>query len=151
MCKFGAKGNRCKCLTWRTVLAIWLWLKKPLPKWNPGKWKHGYQHLRKPPLFNFEPQPSAHEYWQTLHVLGLRPCEAPDVPLGSPAMQLTIHGATLQGPKAPRATVCHGVPRCATVCYAVEMNSGTRLRAHSRHSPSQICSGQVERRPTIVR
>ena len=23
------------------VLPIWLWLKKPLPKWNPGKWKHG--------------------------------------------------------------------------------------------------------------
>ena len=19
----------------------WLWLKKPVPKWNPGKWKHG--------------------------------------------------------------------------------------------------------------
>ena len=22
-------------------LFIWLWLKKPVPKWNPGKWKHG--------------------------------------------------------------------------------------------------------------
>ena len=21
--------------------ARWLWLKKPVPKWNPGKWKHG--------------------------------------------------------------------------------------------------------------
>ena len=21
--------------------AAWLWLKKPVPKWNPGKWKHG--------------------------------------------------------------------------------------------------------------
>ena len=20
---------------------IWLWLKKPVPTWNPGKWKHG--------------------------------------------------------------------------------------------------------------
>ena len=20
---------------------IWLWLQKPVPKWNPGKWKHG--------------------------------------------------------------------------------------------------------------
>ena len=20
---------------------IWLWLKKPVPKWNPGKWKYG--------------------------------------------------------------------------------------------------------------
>ena len=21
---------------------IWLWLKKPVPKWNPGKWKHAW-------------------------------------------------------------------------------------------------------------
>ena len=23
------------------ALNMWLWLKKPVPKWNPGKWKHG--------------------------------------------------------------------------------------------------------------
>ena len=21
--------------------AMWLWLKKPVPQWNPAKWKHG--------------------------------------------------------------------------------------------------------------
>ena len=25
----------------RRVFATWLWLQKPVPKWNPGKWKHG--------------------------------------------------------------------------------------------------------------
>ena len=33
---------------------IWLWLKKPVPKWNPGKWKHGPKPAS-PLLFNFEP------------------------------------------------------------------------------------------------
>ena len=33
---------------------IWLWLKNPVPTWNPGKWKHG-PNLRNTPLFNFEP------------------------------------------------------------------------------------------------
>ena len=35
----------------------WLWLKKLVPKWNPGKWKHGPKPAQ-PPLFNFEPQPA---------------------------------------------------------------------------------------------
>ena len=35
---------------------IWLWLKNPVPKWNPGKWKHGPK-LAYPLLFNFEPHP----------------------------------------------------------------------------------------------
>ena len=30
--------------SWRLLVVshhIWLWLTKPVPKWNPGKWKHG--------------------------------------------------------------------------------------------------------------
>ena len=37
--------------------AIWSWLKKPVPKWNPGKWKHGPKPAVCPWLFNFEPHP----------------------------------------------------------------------------------------------
>ena len=35
----------------------WLWLKKPVPKWNPDKWKHGPKPAE-PLLFNFEPHPN---------------------------------------------------------------------------------------------
>ena len=40
----------------KSLLKMWLWIKKPVPKWNPGKWKHGPKPA-KPLLFNLEPQP----------------------------------------------------------------------------------------------
>ena len=47
----------------------WLWLQKPVHKWNPGKWKHGPKPAY-PPLFNFEPHPNGtfqHNSWPCTH------------------------------------------------------------------------------------
>ena len=54
---FFGRGFPCNFQTakWKeSDSPIWLWLKKPVPKWNPGKWKHGLQHLRfAPPIVLF--------------------------------------------------------------------------------------------------
>ena len=43
----GGGGDPCR--------NIWLWLKKPVPKWNPGKWEIWTKTCGLPLLFNFEP------------------------------------------------------------------------------------------------
>ena len=67
------------------------WLKEPVPKWNPGKWKHGPKPA-KPLLFNFEPYPYSGDI---LSVLLTGWC-------GSTGRSLRNRGAELCGSKCSR-------------------------------------------------
>ena len=58
--RFSSPGNTDMAVV-RTILGstIWLWLKKVVPTWHPGKWNHvePKTKTRVTQLFNFEPYP----------------------------------------------------------------------------------------------